>query len=421
MTFARNLSSMESRGPLDAARLRELQIFSDCGDEELAEVTARSAVLRRDAGSVLVAEGDPGTSAFVLLEGTAAVTRQGEELRSLQPGDLFGELATFGEGVRTATVTASSDVQLLLIDPRSLADVIGRDTVAWNMLGMLSKRLRLSNELPGWSTVAENTASYTLGAEQTERNRLMVQAEVWAPMAEWLLDQIRVDPGGRAIDVACGPLGIMHLLADRVGADGEVFGLDREPRMIAMAREVAAERGLPLTLVEGDATGTDFPDGHFDLVHARTLMVNIVNPDEIVAEMRRITRPGGTVALQEPDCAYWVCDPPHPAWDRLHKAFTTTYRVQDRDFAIGRRLGRLLQQGGLKDVRTHAHVFRTAAGDVYQKLLLGVADAARPLIVEAGVYDSETIDRLFAALHAHLDNPDTTTAFAFWQAWGHAT
>jgi ubiquinone/menaquinone biosynthesis C-methylase UbiE len=401
-----------------ASRLRQLRMFSDCSDDELAKVMSRSAVLHRDAGAVLVAEGDPGTDMFVLLEGTVAVTRHAEEVARLGKGELFGELAAFDDGVRTATVTAASDVELLLIDPRSLVDVIGSGTVAWQMLRMLSQRLRLSHELPGWSTVAGNTAAYTLGAEEPERNRLMIQAEVWAPMAQWLLDQIGVGPGERVIDVACGPLGVMHLLAERVGSSGEVFGLDREPRMITMAREVAAERSLPLTLVEGDAAATSFPDGHFDVVHARTLMVNIVNPHEIVHEMRRVTRPGGTVALQEPDCAYWVCDPPHPAWDRLHRAFTTTYRLQGRDFAIGRRLGRLLNDAGLQDVRAHAHVFRTAKGDVYQKLLLGVADAARPLMIEAGVYDNETIDSLFAALHVHLDNPDTTTAFAFWQAWG---
>jgi hypothetical protein len=92
--------------------------------------------------------------------------------------------------------------------------------------------------------------------------------------------------------------------------------------------------------------------------------------------------------------------------------------LQGRDFAIGRRLGRVLDEAALQDVNTHAHVFKTRAGDVYQKLLLGVADAARPLIVEAGVYDATTIDSLFAALDAHLDNPETTTAFAMWQAWG---
>jgi SAM-dependent methyltransferase len=409
----------ESSGLDTATRLRELRMFSDCGDDELAKVMSRSAVLHRDAGAVLVAEGDSGTDVFVLLEGTVVVTRHGEEVARLGKGELFGELAAFDDGVRTATVTAASDVELLLVDPRSLADVIGSESVAWQMLRMLSQRLRLSHELPGWSTIAENTAAYTLGAEEPERNRLIIQAEVWAPMAQWLLDQVGVGPGGRVIDVACGPLGVMHLLAERVGSSGEVFGLDREPRMITMAREVAVERGLRLTLVEGDAAATSFPEGHFDLVHARTLMVNIVNPHEIVQEMCRITRPGGTVALQEPDCGYWVCDPPHPAWDRLHAAFTTTYRLQGRDFTIGRRLGRLLNDGGLDGVRAHAHVFQTAAGDVYQKLLLGVADAARPLMIEAGVYDNETIDSLFASLDAHLDNPDTTTAYALWQAWGH--
>jgi SAM-dependent methyltransferase len=412
------MGSVQSTVRLDAARLRGLPMFADCSEGELAAVMARSAVISRDQGEVLIAEGDPGTDVFVLLEGKAVVSRQGEEVASLGPGDLFGEMAAFDSGVRTATVTASSPVELLLIDPRSLAEVIGRGTVAWKMLGMLTERLRLSGELPGWSTTVNNTAAYTLGAEEPERNRLMVQAEVWAPMAEWLLDRIGLSQGQRAIDIACGPLGVMHLLAERVGPTGEVFGLDREPRMISMAKEVAEERGLALTLLEDDASATTLPEGHFDLVHARTLMVNIVNPEEIVREMRRITRPGGTVALQEPDCAYWVCDPPHPAWDRLQAAFTTTYRLQGRDFGIGRRLGRLLQEAEFAGVDTHAHVFRTRSGDVYQKLLLGVADAARPLMIEAGVYDSGTIDSLFAALHGHLDRPETTTAFTFWQAWG---
>ena len=72
----------------------------------------------------------------------------------------------------------------------------------------------------------------------------------------------------------------------------------------------------------------------------------------------------------------------------------------------------------LLSVRGLSVFFKTRAGDVYLKLLIGVSDAARPLIVETGVYDAATIDRLFAPLNAHLDNPETTTAFTMWQAWG---
>jgi hypothetical protein len=60
----------------------------------------------------------------------------------------------------------------------------------------------------------------------------------------------------------------------------------------------------------------------------------------------------------------------------------------------------------------------TRAGDVYQKPLLGIVAAARPLILEAGLYDGGTIDGLSTALNGHLDNPETTTAMAFWPAWG---
>jgi SAM-dependent methyltransferase len=288
------MASVEASA-LDWARVRRLPIFSDCSDEEFAGVMARSAVLHRGAGEVLIAEGHPGTDVFVLLEGEALVTSHGEQLASLSPGDLFGEMAAFDSGVRTATVTASTSVALLLIDPHSLADVIGTGTVAWKMLRTLSERLRLTQELPDWNTVAEKTVAYTLGAEEPERNRLIVQAEVWAPMADWLLDQIDVAVGARVIDVACGPLGIMHLLAQRVGPSGEVFGLDREPRMITMAREVAAERGLALNLVEGDAAAAPLPEGSFDLVHARTLLINIINPEEIIIGMKHLASPCGRI------------------------------------------------------------------------------------------------------------------------------
>jgi SAM-dependent methyltransferase len=68
-------------------------------------------------------------------------------------------------------------------------------------------------------------------------------------MAEWLLDQIGVAAGAHTIDVACGPLDVLHLLAERVGPTGRVVGLDREPRMIEMAGEVTGERGLPVEFI----------------------------------------------------------------------------------------------------------------------------------------------------------------------------
>ena len=80
-----------------------------------------------------------------------------------------------------------------------------------------------------------------------------------------------------------------------------------------------------MEVTQGDAHRTDFPAGSFDLVHARTLLINIPDPATVVAEMARLARPGGWVAALEPD-AVSVCYPPLPAWDRLIEIFLAPSR-----------------------------------------------------------------------------------------------
>jgi hypothetical protein len=63
--------------------------------------------------------------------------------------------------------------------------------------------------------VSTNFQSYPLGGTQTERDRLVLQAEQYAAKTNWLLDQIRIQPGWRAIDIGCGPIGILNLLSER--------------------------------------------------------------------------------------------------------------------------------------------------------------------------------------------------------------
>jgi CRP-like cAMP-binding protein len=96
----------------EPAALAAVPLFASLGDEELERVSAWMETRRADPGERLVSEGATGYSFFVLQEGTAAVTRNGEELANLGPGDFFGELALAGDGRRTATVTATSSVTL---------------------------------------------------------------------------------------------------------------------------------------------------------------------------------------------------------------------------------------------------------------------------------------------------------------------
>lgn len=78
------------------------------------------------------------------------------------------------------------------------------------------------------------------------------------------------------------------------------------------------------------------------------MLLNVGNPQDIVAEMVRIARPGGVVAVQEPDAAGWNCDPPHPAFDVFRASILDAYRRTGKDFDIGRRIARMLRDAGLR-------------------------------------------------------------------------
>ena len=262
---------------------------------------------------------------------------------------------------------------------------------------------------------------YVLGSSDAERQRLVRQAQAYSPEASWLLEQVGAKPGWRAVDVGCGPIGIMDLLSCRLGPTGETVGVDNEPRMIAMARDVAAEFGITnLTLVQAEATDTKLERGSFDLAHARHVLVNVPAPERVVAELTALVRPGGVVALEELDWVSWTCQPPHPAWDRLRDALRDFRARRGLDVYMGRRLPGLLRGAGLDDVNLRAvcPTFIDGAGDD-RTLLVTFAKLHGAALVADGLVAADELATLVAELEAHLADPATITFYClFCQAWG---
>lgn len=126
------------------------------------------------------------------------------------------------------------------------------------------------------ATVLDANAIYSLGHSTEESARLQRQAEEWLPESRALLGGIDLAPGATAIDLGCGPRGVVDLLAEAVGPDGRVVGLDSDPAHVAMTAAFAATRGLiQVEAMTGDAVDTHLPADSFDLVHARALLVNV--------------------------------------------------------------------------------------------------------------------------------------------------
>jgi SAM-dependent methyltransferase len=236
------------------------------------------------------------------------------------------------------------------------------------------------------TTTGQDAADvYALGSNPEETARLRRQSEELRPQSVELLDRIGLLPGQSAIDLGCGPSGILNLLSAAVSPGGRVVGLDADPAHTAMAIQYVGELGLSnVELVTADARLTGLPTGSFDLVHARTLLITIPEPAQVIAEMVRLARPGGWVASQEPDVEHALCYPALPAWDRMREIFRASFGRSGADLHIGRRLTELYRQAGLDDIEVAVHAPAYPAGHSRRTVLPDLVRSLRPIIRRAG-------------------------------------
>ena len=100
---------------MDATRLKSIGLFEEVGDEELAEIAPFATEVSVEEGRELVREGDFSYEFMAIEEGEAEVTRGGEHVADLGPGDFFGEMGLLEKTLRNATVTAKTPVRLITL------------------------------------------------------------------------------------------------------------------------------------------------------------------------------------------------------------------------------------------------------------------------------------------------------------------
>jgi ubiquinone/menaquinone biosynthesis C-methylase UbiE len=251
-------------------------------------------------------------------------------------------------------------------------------------------------------------AVYSLGANAAESARLQQQSDELAEDSSVLLDRMGLRPGHHVIDLGCGPRGIIDLLCERVLPGGRVVGVDADPAHVAMANQFVADEGFTGTeIILADARGTSLEANSFDLVHARTLLINVPRPDEVLAEMVRLARPGGQVASMEPDTETAYVYPPLPAYERVCELFPIVFGRNGADPRIGRRLGELYRDAGLEDVAVEARIDCRPPGHSRRTIRADLIRSMRPRIVEMGLANEDELARLDADVRAHVTDPRT--------------
>jgi len=128
--------------------LKRVPLFADCSKSELRALARSTDEIDLREGTVMTREGRPGREFFVLIEGTARVTKDGKQVAELTGGDWFGEIALITNRPRTATVTATSAVDVLVLTDRRFRSVVETmPTIALKVLSSVGERL--GHDAPG--------------------------------------------------------------------------------------------------------------------------------------------------------------------------------------------------------------------------------------------------------------------------------
>lgn len=263
--------------------------------------------------------------------------------------------------------------------------------------------------------------AYLLGRSEAEVERLTRQVAELERDTEWLLDRLDIRPGARAVDIGCGPAaGALPQLAERVGPTGSAVGLDSSRQFVDLARRFLRDRGVTnAEVLEADAYDTGLPRASFDAAHMRLVLVNVPEPERIVAEVVALVRPGGMIASQEADFVGHLCDPPLAAWTRLLDAYHAYTRARGIDLYIGRRTHRLFRDAGIVDIRVDPMVRALPLGQPRRMLIWQFIGNVRDGMVAEGFIGDAEMTASMAELKAHLDDPDTLVIGLFqFRVWG---
>lgn len=252
-----------------------------------------------------------------------------------------------------------------------------------------------------------------------EKRRLRLQAEVLEHLSDRALARLGSLEGMRALEVACGAMGLLGPLSRRVGAGGRVVGSDVNGAMVEHARAYCHEAELTnVDVVQDDVFASALPARLFDLAHARFVLAPLGRDAEVAAALERLVKPGGIVLLEEPDgFDTWRIFPDGSAHARLFAIIAKTFSHRMGGADAGQRLLPLARSRRWTDVHFDAHVLGLPPGHPYLLTPVMMATALRSPILK-DTPEAE-LDAAIAEARAASEHPETYgVTFTLMQVWG---
>jgi ubiquinone/menaquinone biosynthesis C-methylase UbiE len=266
------------------------------------------------------------------------------------------------------------------------------------------------------------TTAYALRGGRHGARRLDLLAQVMGASTGALLDAAGVGPGMTVVDLGCGAGHVSRALAERVGPDGHVLGLDFDPVKLDTARRQARRVGLENVEYRVlDVTTWIEPDS-YDVVYGRFIVSHLAQRDKVVARMLASLRLHGVVVLEDIDFSGAFCQPSNPAYDRYCELYTRVVARKGGDATIGMELYRMCLEAGLPDPQVSLvqpiYGGRSAEKELSLTTMVDISDS----VVLEEVASQEECDQVIEELTEFTRDPHTVVACPrVFQVWGRKT
>ncbi len=226
---------------------------------------------------------------------------------------------------------------------------------------------------------------------------------------------IGIKPGWRVIEVGCGTGVVCRDLARIAGSRGGVVGVDPSRVLVRAARRLAREHGAGkrIRFEVGDGRRLRFRSGAFDAALAVTVFLHVPDPETILSEMIRVTRPGGVVGVHDQDFGTLVLD--HPDRALTCRILDGVARETYADPWSGRTLLGMLRRMGLRRVRLTTDVYQDTRLNAWTwSMLERRAESA----VTLGIVGERRARRWLGAIRAQADRGSFVFTLNFYGAVG---
>jgi SAM-dependent methyltransferase len=256
-------------------------------------------------------------------------------------------------------------------------------------------------------------AQYLLDNQQTEAgtrfNALSTLFDAWTFRH---FEDIGVSGGWRCWEVGSGGSSVPRWLAERVGLSGRVLATDID---VSWMRDISEGQ---VEVRRHDAALDEAPAETFDVVHARLVLVHLVNRAAALRSMVSVLRPGGYMFLEDADPALQplICPdeygPEQRLANKLRRGFRTLLSQRGADLAYGRTLPRLLRDAGMADVVADAFFPMTSAAcNLLEK---ATVEQVGEHLIAGGLSTAEEIDRHLANVSAGVLDLATSPMVSAW-------